>query len=229
MMKVLLQAAAGDRASAHFKKKIETEVPLRSIAPYVDAEFLSQLKKTYPTGGIYVWGLNPRKSQTNPKIWARIIPGTLVLFSGPDGIRRAAVVTLTYRSSSLPKQLWDLGRNGKPYELIYFVRDPRTLKVGYADFNRDAGYKKDFVIQGTMFPAPIHTARILKKFSSGWRLSADDELSLWADEATEEGVFDATNMADERQREPRWPGVLSASCRQTQAECLYRCQGTKVK
>ncbi|RXK87047.1 HNH endonuclease [Filimonas effusa] len=147
MSKLIEQPCANKLAYAHFWDTIKNSVKLSRINKFLTREQQTELKKIYPDGHFFVWGVEPKKGP-NIREWEKITPGDLAVFAKDKFLICSGIVTYKMQNASLARYLW--GSNGpeSTWEYIYFLKDINDLSIPLAEYNLAADHKPNYLIQG---------------------------------------------------------------------------------
>lgn len=148
MSRIILQPTSNSAALKHFKSTIKSPVDLNRIQTYIDPIVFAEIKKIYPTGKAYVWGVTNGTTGSNEKKVKNISKGDVTLFSRKGGIFASAVTTMTFKSEPLAKALWGVDPSGNTWENIYLVEEIQSIDIPYCRLNPILGYKDNYIIQG---------------------------------------------------------------------------------
>ncbi|MDC0303608.1 hypothetical protein OAL15_01215 [Flavobacteriales bacterium] len=187
MSRVILQPCANKDAREHYNDTIKTSVKLDKIRPHVSKEEFDTLCEIYPNGDCRVWGVTPGGS--NQTRWNRIERGDVTLFSQGGHIFASATTTYKLHSHSLAVQLWDYDNKGQTWEYVYFLDEIKSHRIPYEQFNKAAGYKDNYVIQGFGVLEVGKSANILATFNL--------ESEVFLQEVTEQEYVTAINRIEE--------------------------------
>ncbi len=130
----------------NLERSIEREVAPEDLAPYIPAAVLSEIQARARTEGIRCWAMTASKRSS----FDAMHPGDFVLLSESDTgcFTHFAQVTFKVESKSLGDALWPVkGENS--WELIYFLRNIRRIRVPKSEFVTKFGYEPKFQVPGT--------------------------------------------------------------------------------
>ncbi|MCD6449122.1 MAG: AAA family ATPase [Thermotogaceae bacterium] len=109
-----------------------------------DAE---KIKQNLGEGPYYLWGAVPGKNNENN--WKNMEIGDICIFYVKGQIFKYwGKVQYKLRDKKLAKFLWGEDKEGRTWELIYFIDYPREIKIPPKEFNIEHCYKLNFVPQG---------------------------------------------------------------------------------
>lgn len=148
MARVILQPAGSKDARQHYVDTIENPVTIEHLAEFLPPERIRELEEIYPDGEVPTWGVTPGKNDLNKRKWERIQPGDVTLFSRQGAVIASAVTTVKLHNRKLALDLWGTDEDGETWEYVYFVDEVQGHQIPYERFNRAAGYKENYVIQG---------------------------------------------------------------------------------
>lgn len=157
----LFLAPASDE---NLRKTIINSVCLSSIAPFLSDEE----RQTLQVGA---------KNVNTLKCWAmtegsrskfnEMSPGDLVLFTAKDSgkFQYAGEVVAKIDSEKLGRFLWDFVPT-KPWKLVYFLENVRTVNISKTSLVTALGYDKNYVVPGITKVNPIARDTILAQHGS---------------------------------------------------------------
>ena len=147
-MKVWIVAAAGSKPTEHLKRTIENPVSYEEISTNItNPNDIKKLKQNLGEGPYYLWGAVPGKNNEN--YWENMKVGDICLFYVKgQRFKYWGKVQYKLRDKKLAKFLWGEDKEGKTWELIYFIDYPREIKMPLKEFNIEHCYKLNFIPQG---------------------------------------------------------------------------------
>jgi len=140
----------GKEAYEHFKKTILNKVSLEDIKNLLTKEDYEKLNNLFPLGEANVWGLKPGKN--NEKVWKKLNETirTIVIFV----VKKHPYIILTevrytLRNEKLAKYLWGTSKDGKTWELIFFLEILKCFKIDSKTFlTKILGYSERDMLMG---------------------------------------------------------------------------------
>lgn len=135
-------------AMVHYQDTIKNKVPLSRIEPFIDPRLRKKLSSTFCLTPIAVWG--SRAGERNRSSFESMAEGDDVLIVEGDSVKLLGKIAAKVQSKELSTELWQplRGKSGTPWELIYFIANPRELDVPFSELKRLLGYKPSFRLQG---------------------------------------------------------------------------------
>lgn len=134
-------------AMVHYQDTVKNRVSLSRISRFVSGNLNASLIKTFGQSPIAVWG-----SQAGPRNrgnYERMSPGDDIVIVEGDTVRLIGKVAAKVENEALARELWKpIGRKSAPWQLIYFIANPRELDVPFAEFRNLFGYEKTYRLQG---------------------------------------------------------------------------------
>ena len=168
-------------AMVHYQDTIKNRVPLSRIEPFIDPRLRKKLASTFVRTPIAVWG--SRAGDRNRSSFEIMAEGDDVLIVEGDSVKLLGKIAAKVQSKELSHELWKSlkGDNGTPWELIYFIANPRELDVPFSELKKLLGYKDSFRLQGFTPVAEDRLATFDAKYgdlySALLKLQAREELS----------------------------------------------------
>lgn len=156
---VALQPATSPKARDNVKRTLKKPTKLAYLRKFLDEDEFEKLKKIYPDGKVFVWGV---KVERYPQ-WEKIIAGvTLVLFRQGDRVACGAIVTHKLWNEELAEYLWGEDDDGELWSLIYFVTNPKPLDIPASDASKAAGLNPSWNWQGFVVISSPEADAVLK-------------------------------------------------------------------
>jgi hypothetical protein len=148
------------QAMVHYEDTIKKRVPLSGIAGFVSQDLRAKLTSVFGLAPIAVWG-----SQAGPKNrsnFASMSQGDDILIIEGDSVKLIGKIAAKVESEELSRELWKPLRSddrATPWQLIYFIANPRELDVPFAEFCRLFGYNSSYRLRGftTVGPDRLRT------------------------------------------------------------------------
>ena len=135
-------------AMVHYEDTIKKKVPWEAIAEHVPRKLGAELRLIFGESRIAVWG--SQAGPLNRARFARMSAGDDVLIIEGDKIKLIGKIAAKVESADLSRKLWQPVGSGShtPWQLIYFIANPRELNVAFAKFCRLFGYEADYRLRG---------------------------------------------------------------------------------
>jgi hypothetical protein len=145
----LLYMPPGNReAMVHYEDTIQRKVPPDRIAKYVSQDFRARLLEVFGSHRIAVWG--SVAGPANRGRFDRMAEGDDLLIVEGDAIKLIGKIAAKTQNADLSRELWKplAGASDAPWELIYFIANPRELDVPFAEFCKLFGYAATYQLRG---------------------------------------------------------------------------------
>jgi len=135
-------------AMAHYEDTIRKKVSLERIAHFVSPELRARLQEVFGSHDVAVWG--SVAGQMNRSFFDKMTEGDDLLIVEGDSIKLIGKIAAKTVNADLSRELWQpIGREqSPPWELIYFVANPRELNVPFAEFCNLFGYAAHYQLRG---------------------------------------------------------------------------------
>ncbi len=144
-------------AMVHYQDTIKNRVALGRIAPLISQDLRARLTSVFGDAPIAVWGsqAGPRNRST----FANMSQGDDILIVEGDSVKLIGKVAAKVDSEELSRELWKpiTGKGGAPWQLIYFIANPRELDLPFSEFSQLFGFAKNFRLRGF---TPVASARL---------------------------------------------------------------------
>jgi hypothetical protein len=136
------------QAMVHYEDTIKKRVTLNRLTPFISQNLQARLLSIFGPTPIAVWG-----SQAGPKNrsnFERMTEGDDVLIVEGDSVRLIGKIAAKTQSRELSQELWKplRGDRDTPWELIYFIANPRELDLPFVEFCGLFGYRPNFRLRG---------------------------------------------------------------------------------
>jgi energy-coupling factor transporter ATP-binding protein EcfA2 len=174
MPRIISQPAANRAARENFRKTVANPVPLNRVERHLPEGVRDRLRERSPEGELYLWGVRPGSTRHKQERWESISEGDVALFAWKGEYRACARVTGTARNPELARDLWGSDEEGRTWEFIYFLDDPRRCSIPYDQFNEAAGYAPNNVPQGFTVLDEEKSERILDQLDLRVTSGSDD-------------------------------------------------------
>ncbi|PMP89919.1 MAG: hypothetical protein C0171_06085 [Caldisphaera sp.] len=113
---------------------------LNKVDRTVISKFVQIKDSLYENDKINVWGLVP--GPQNERQWSRFRPGDIVIFVPSKYNLIVTKILAKERNRDLANTLWGEDKNGKTWELIFFVKILNIIKKDKRSFLRELGYSE---------------------------------------------------------------------------------------
>jgi hypothetical protein len=135
-------------AMAHYEETIRRKVRLDRIARFISPELRVRLQDVFGAHDIAVWG--SVAGPMNRAFFDRMSEGDDLLIVEGDAIKLIGKIAAKVVHADLSRELWQpLGRGeARPWELIYFIANPKELNVPFAEFCNLFGYAANYQLRG---------------------------------------------------------------------------------
>lgn len=143
---VALQPTSDPVAQENYKKTIIESIKLNEIKLYLSSSQHEDLKRIYPDGNCYIWGVKDGKNLMTKKQYEKLTPNdTTVLFYQAGLFYSKASVTYLMTSDTLSRYLWD----DEIYKNIYFITKAEAFNLAIEQFNKFVyGREEKFPLMG---------------------------------------------------------------------------------
>ncbi|MBI4093104.1 MAG: hypothetical protein HY420_04235, partial [Candidatus Kerfeldbacteria bacterium] len=146
----------------HYQDTIKHKRTAEEAARFLQPAEQEQLQR-YLHGRPYaVWGAVP--GERNTPAWTTMESGDYVLIYRNGKIILAAEVALKVRNPAFARYLWREDREGKTWELMYFLINEEEVNVQQQDFNKYLGYGEGYFPRGFMAIDQKKTDRVLSLY-----------------------------------------------------------------
>ena len=145
----LLYMPPGNReAMVHYEDTIVQKVTLERIAKFVSHDLRARLQEVFGPHRIAAWG--SVAGPANRGRFDRMNEGDDLLIVEGDRIKLIGKIAGKTVSADLSRELWQplQGKSDAPWELIYFIANPRELDVPFSKFCKLFGYEEAYRLRG---------------------------------------------------------------------------------
>lgn len=146
----LLYIPSGNaEALVHYEDTIKKRVDLGRLVPFVSQDLRAKLARVFGNHPVAVWG--SVAGSRNRSNFERMTEGDDILIVEGGTIRLIGKIAAKTISPDLSRELWkalNSRANPAPWELIYFIANPRQLSVPFVEFCRLFGYAPSFQLRG---------------------------------------------------------------------------------
>jgi hypothetical protein len=135
-------------AMVHYEDTIQRKVTLDRIGRFISQDLRAQLTEVFGTHRIAVWG--SVAGPANRGRFDRMSNGDDLLIVEGNSIKLIGKIAAKIQSADLSRELWQpvAGNPGLPWELIYFIANPRELDVPFEEFCKLFGYAPTYQLRG---------------------------------------------------------------------------------
>jgi hypothetical protein len=135
-------------AMVHYQDTIKNKVPLRRISEFVSRDLHARLTSVFGSAPIAVWG--SQAGDRNRSNFERMSPGDDVLIVEGGSVRLIGKIAAKVDSTALSRELWKpiSGQPDTPWQLIYFIANPRELDLPFERFCELFGYSASYRLRG---------------------------------------------------------------------------------
>lgn len=135
-------------AMVHYQDTIRQKVDIQRLAKFVDQNLRARLLSIFGLNRIAIWG--SRAGERNRSNYERMQEGDDILIVEGGTVRFIGKIAAKTENPALSRELWKPLRGGdeKPWQLIYFIANPRELDVPFDRFCRLFGYDGGYRLRG---------------------------------------------------------------------------------
>src|SRR6266446_2168421 len=135
-------------AMVHYEDTIRGKVSLERISRFVSPDLRAKLRTIFGEHPIATWGSLAGKM--NRSFFEKMAEGDDLLIVEGESIKLIGKIAAKVVSADLSRELWNpvSTRRDKPWELIYFIANPRELDVPFAKFRKLIGYSTNYQLRG---------------------------------------------------------------------------------
>lgn len=145
---ILYMPLGNMEAMIHYEDTIRKRVSAGRIYDHVDSTLRRRLETIFQGKAIAVWG--SRDSAQNRAKFEKMREGDEILIVEGHTIRLLGRVAARTVSAPLARELWKnlRGDDPRPWELIYFIANPRELNLPFAEFCKLIGWAPGLQLRG---------------------------------------------------------------------------------
>jgi hypothetical protein len=145
---ILYMPPGNAEAMVHYEDTIRKKVVPERIYEHVDSSLRKRLQTIFGGKPIAVWG--SRNSDQNRSKFDRMNDGDEVLIVEGQTIKLLGRVAEKTVSANLSRELWKnfRGDSVEPWELIYFIANPREINLPFSKFCKLFGYETGYQLRG---------------------------------------------------------------------------------
>lgn len=135
-------------AMVHYEDTIRQKVELSRLTSFISKDLRAKLQRMFGARRIAVWG--SQAGPRNRQAFLNMGEGDDVLIVEGGTVRFIGKVAAKVESAALSRELWKPLRGGdeKPWELIYFIANPKELEVAFADLGALFGFSPNYQLRG---------------------------------------------------------------------------------
>lgn len=141
-------ASGGHDTERHYRDTIKNKRTVEEAAKFLQPNETEQLKKLFRGQNYAAWGATPGSG--NIRTWEVMEPGDYVMIYRRGKVILAAEVAMKVHSPGLAKYFWDVDKDGKTWEHIYFLINEVEVNVNQTELNKYLGYAPDYSLRGFM-------------------------------------------------------------------------------
>jgi len=161
-----LQPASSKRARENELKTLRISKTIEEIKPYLTVEDMRLLRSEFPEGRVNIWGVKLERAGQ----WGKMLNGqTLVLFKRGRRVILRGVVVYKVMNEDLALHLWGPDDDGKPWTLIYFLKNLKKVDIPASEISRAAGRSLEDNWQAFTVIFPPEADRVIKEFFNDWQ------------------------------------------------------------
>ncbi|MFQ6046903.1 MAG: hypothetical protein ACE5PT_11195 [Gemmatimonadales bacterium] len=144
---ILYIPPGNSEAMVHYQDTIVDRVPIERIGPHVSADLRSRLIGVFGKNRIAVWG--SKSGSRNRSNFERMSPGDDILIVEGDSIKLIGKIAAKTENPALSRELWKtLSGDPVPWQLIYFIANPRPLDLPFTEFCQLFEYAPTYRLRG---------------------------------------------------------------------------------
>ncbi|MCG8517499.1 MAG: hypothetical protein MI794_05860 [Pseudomonadales bacterium] len=131
MTRVAYQPCTNRKAQANLIKTLTNPVSIERLSALLEAEDIQTLRRLYPDGSVYVWGVNGNSNTQSS--WDNLSQGDISLFNIKGVFSFAGVVTHKVKSRAAALDLWGIRdeKDQSTWECLYFLDQVSHITVPY--------------------------------------------------------------------------------------------------
>src|SRR5688572_16566457 len=145
---LLYMPLGNQEAMVHYEDTIIKKITLDDLSRFISQDLRARLLEVFAGHRIAVWG--SVAGPGNRGRFERMSEGDDLLIVEGDRIKLIGKIAAKTVSADLSRALWRplQGEGAKPWELIYFIANPRELDVPFSEFCRLFGYAAGYQLRG---------------------------------------------------------------------------------
>lgn len=157
-----VMAGGGHDTDRHYQDTIKRRRSVEEFGKFLKENEVILLSK-YSHGRPYaVWGAVPGSS--NIRNWETMDEGDYVLVYREGKIILAAEIAMKVKNEELAKYFWNEDKEGKTWELIYFMINDVAFDLNITTLNKYLGYEENYHPQGFMAIKQDKTDKLLSEY-----------------------------------------------------------------
>lgn len=158
-MNYFVAPRSGEKSYKNFLSTIKNGVPFDRIEPFLSDEGKIKLLQQ---DVIYAWG-NREGTRAH---WENMQEGDTVIFYANRKLVSSGEVYFKQHSPNLALAMWPRDEHGNPWEYTFFLKNLKYFSIPMPVFNRIAGFKHNYIIQGFRQLLHEQVLRITTEFGS---------------------------------------------------------------
>ena len=137
-----------NEAMVHYEDTIKKRIQVERIARFISQDLRAKLQSVFGSHSMAVWGSVAGSS--NRAKFDKMVEGDDLLIVEGDSIKLIGKIAAKTVSADLSRELWKplSGGKAKPWELIYFIANPRELHVPFRELCKLFGYSENLQLRG---------------------------------------------------------------------------------
>lgn len=120
--------------------------PLHNMLSANDKEIINILEQNTEDGLVHIWGTVP--GDRNTSRWEKLKAGDKILAYSQDKFVFYGTVFAKTRNIDVANEIWGNNKEGKTWELIYFIKDLKPVNIDRKDFVDIFDYEPNFKPHG---------------------------------------------------------------------------------
>ncbi|MFH1207145.1 MAG: hypothetical protein V1668_00885 [Patescibacteria group bacterium] len=152
-------ASGGHDTDRHYHDTIQNKRTLTEAVRFLSAKDVEQLKQYTHDRPYVAWGAVP--GDRNTSTWESMQPGDYVMIYKSGKIILAAEVAMKVRNPLFAQYFWKSDREGKTWELMYFLINEQEVNVPIAQLNKYLTYGEGYFPRGFMAVDQEKTNKLL--------------------------------------------------------------------
>jgi hypothetical protein len=141
-------ASGGHDTDRHFFDTIKTKRKTGEIEKFLTTDEVNQLNKYVHSRPFVAWGAVPGPG--NNRTWETMEEGDYVMIYRSGRIISVAEVAMKVKNSEVARFFWDEDKEGKTWELVFFLTNEIEVNVKQPDLNKYLGYGENYFPRGFM-------------------------------------------------------------------------------
>jgi predicted HNH restriction endonuclease len=166
-MRLFVVTCSNQVSFTHYKKTIESTVPLSVLKNYLTKTQSSELKKNIknPKNSVAMWGFSTQRGEG---LWKDMVNGDVVyIYRKKEHFLRGRIA-YKVKNISLAKKDWSLDEKGRPYKYIFFIDDISKISITQKQFNKAANFSPNYPYLGGAKRDYPESMNVLKALHGNW-------------------------------------------------------------